>query len=212
MKLTFIVNGTETSMKAKPSSKLKTLIKKALKQTGNIGRPAEDFQAICNDHNLQWDSSIIDQVEKSDTVGKTGANIVITEETVIFISLKAASGGAPFLKQIDTFQIERTKISGEMLENPDEAGIFPTTKCFESLDRLVASLIRGACIEFGAEYGYRKANPEFKMDVPSIVYEDVEGFFDKKYKQLQRSSRGNVLVDQSNQGIEESVNVGNDYL
>lgn len=32
-------------------------------------------------------------------------------------------------------------------------------------------------VEWIAEYAYRKANPESKMDVPSIVYEQVERDF-----------------------------------
>lgn len=34
------------------------------------------------------------------------------------------------------FQKRRTEIISEMLDNPDEIGIYPTTKCFERLDQL----------------------------------------------------------------------------
>ena len=34
------------------------------------------------------------------------------------------------------FKKERTRIISEMLDNPNEVGIYPTTKCFEQLDEL----------------------------------------------------------------------------
>jgi len=34
------------------------------------------------------------------------------------------------------FITERTRIISEMLDNPDDNGIYPTTKCFEQLDEL----------------------------------------------------------------------------
>jgi len=37
---------------------------------------------------------------------------------------------------LNEFQTERTRIISEMLDNPDKYGIYPTTKCFESLDKL----------------------------------------------------------------------------
>ena len=40
----------------------------------------------------------------------------------------------------EEFQTERTRIISEMLDNPDEYGIYPTTKCFEQLDALFDSL------------------------------------------------------------------------
>lgn len=36
----------------------------------------------------------------------------------------------------DEFQKERTRIISEMLDNPDEHGIFPTGRCFQELDKL----------------------------------------------------------------------------
>lgn len=91
MKLTFIVNGTETTVKGKPSSKLKTLIKKALEQTGNLGRPATDFQPWCNDYPLRPEHSILEQVEMN-TTKKPAPQIVINEESIIFLSLKSGVG------------------------------------------------------------------------------------------------------------------------
>jgi len=40
----------------------------------------------------------------------------------------------------EEFIAERTRIISEMLDNPDEYGIYPTTKCFEQLDALFDSL------------------------------------------------------------------------
>ena len=36
----------------------------------------------------------------------------------------------------EEFIKERTRIISEMLDNPDDYGIYPTTKCFEQLDEL----------------------------------------------------------------------------
>ena len=36
----------------------------------------------------------------------------------------------------EEFITERTRIISEMLDNPDENGIYPTTKCFVELDLL----------------------------------------------------------------------------
>jgi len=40
----------------------------------------------------------------------------------------------------EEFITERTRIISEMLDNPDEYGIYPTTKCFEQLDELFDKL------------------------------------------------------------------------
>lgn len=85
----------------------------------------------------------------------------------------------PMSDRTEYFQKERTRIISEMLDNPDETGIYDTTKCFQELDKLNEGIVRQACIEFGAEYAYRKANPEGKMDVPSIAYEDATRAYDR---------------------------------
>ncbi len=36
----------------------------------------------------------------------------------------------------EEFVTERTRIISEMLDNADEYGIYPTTKCYEELDKL----------------------------------------------------------------------------
>ena len=37
---------------------------------------------------------------------------------------------------LEEFQIKRTDIISNMLDNPDKYGIYPTTKCYEELDFL----------------------------------------------------------------------------
>ena len=39
------------------------------------------------------------------------------------------------------FQIKRTKIISNMLENPDAYGIYPTTECFNELDKLYDEVV-----------------------------------------------------------------------
>jgi hypothetical protein len=41
----------------------------------------------------------------------------------------------------EDFITERTRIISEMLDNPDEHGIYPTTKCFNQLDELFDKLV-----------------------------------------------------------------------
>ena len=41
----------------------------------------------------------------------------------------------------EEFITERTRIISEMLDNPDKYGIYPTTKCFNSLDALFDKII-----------------------------------------------------------------------
>ena len=43
----------------------------------------------------------------------------------------------------EEFIAERTRIISEMLDNPDENGIYPTTKCFEQLDELFDKIVEG---------------------------------------------------------------------
>ena len=40
----------------------------------------------------------------------------------------------------EQFQKERTRIISEMLDNPDEYGIYPTSKCYQALDELFEKL------------------------------------------------------------------------
>jgi len=41
----------------------------------------------------------------------------------------------------EEFINERKRIISEMLDNPDEYGIYPTTKCFNELDALFEKII-----------------------------------------------------------------------
>jgi len=41
----------------------------------------------------------------------------------------------------DEFITERTRIISEMLDNPNELEIYPTTKCFEQLDELFDKIV-----------------------------------------------------------------------
>lgn len=43
----------------------------------------------------------------------------------------------------EKFITERTRIISEMLDNPDNYGIYPTTKCFEQLDELFDNVVNG---------------------------------------------------------------------
>jgi len=42
----------------------------------------------------------------------------------------------------EEFITERTNIISEMLDNPDEYCIYPTSKCFEKLDNLFDRIVR----------------------------------------------------------------------
>ena len=41
----------------------------------------------------------------------------------------------------EKFITERTKIISEMLDSPDDHGIYPTSKCFEKLDKLYDRIV-----------------------------------------------------------------------
>jgi len=91
MKLTFIVNGTETIVEVKPSNKLQTAINKALKQTGNTGRPSSDFQTFLNDDWLQPSYAICNQKETK-RGQRSEIDVTLNDDSVIFLSLKAGWG------------------------------------------------------------------------------------------------------------------------
>ena len=93
MKLTFIVNGTETIVTVESSDiLLNDACETALEQTGNNGRNVLDFQAICNDQTLDMNSKINDQWVRDQNWIKTKIPISL-DERVIFLSLKAGIGG-----------------------------------------------------------------------------------------------------------------------
>ena len=84
-------------------------------------------------------------------------------------------------ERLKFFQKRRTELLSKMLDNPDKIGIYPTSEFFKALDALVMSLIRHESILFAGEFAYRTANPNSNMDVPSLVYESAEKFYDNKY-------------------------------
>lgn len=90
--LCFIVNGTETYVKAKSTDLLSEVAEKALKQSGNIGRPLSDFQAIAEDEFLALHRT----VEKQTIVknGKFTKTKILKPDSVIFLSLKAGIGAS----------------------------------------------------------------------------------------------------------------------
>jgi hypothetical protein len=49
----------------------------------------------------------------------------------------------------------------------------------EQLTSISKAHARNRAIMFAAEYAYYKANPDTKMDVPSIVYENAEKAYDR---------------------------------
>lgn len=42
----------------------------------------------------------------------------------------------------EEFIVERTRIISNMLDNPDECGIYPTTECFKELDSLFDKIVK----------------------------------------------------------------------
>jgi hypothetical protein len=78
--LTIVVNGTPTEVEANDHAPLKTIIPKALHQTGNSGQPPEQWELKDAQGNLL-------DVEK-----KIG-DYHFPEEMKLFLSLKAGVGG-----------------------------------------------------------------------------------------------------------------------
>ncbi|MGA2408248.1 MAG: DUF2604 domain-containing protein [Bacteroidales bacterium] len=78
--LTFIVNGSETIVeKVNVHQPLHVSVQKALEQTGNTGRPINEWQVIFNDKTLDSNRKVED--------------FNFPENAVIFLSLKAGQGG-----------------------------------------------------------------------------------------------------------------------
>lgn len=55
------------------------------------------------------------------------------------MAVKLAESGTP----MRDFQKERTKAFDKMINNPDEFGIYPTTKFFERLDKAAIEFMKG---------------------------------------------------------------------
>ncbi len=90
MKVTFIVNGTETMVTTKSNSYLKKAAQIALEQTGNAGRHLTDFQAICDDRILNMNAKI-NMLLVLDAEWKNQVPINIKDK-IVFLSLKAGQG------------------------------------------------------------------------------------------------------------------------
>lgn len=81
--LTIIVNGTPTIVKVNQNAPLKTAAQKALEQTGNTGRPIEDWT-------MKWNDQILDMSKKI-------KDFDFPADVELFLSLKAGVGGTRLL-------------------------------------------------------------------------------------------------------------------
>lgn len=77
--LKFIVNGTPTVLKVNENSPLKSAVEKAIQQTGNTGRPIEDW--------------IVKYKDKPLDISRKIKEFNFPENAEIFVSLKAGQGG-----------------------------------------------------------------------------------------------------------------------
>lgn len=74
-----IVNGTPIEVKTNVNAPLKSLVEKALEQTGNTGRPIEDWE-------LKFNGQVLDLKKKVEDYN-------IPDGTELFLSLRAGQGG-----------------------------------------------------------------------------------------------------------------------
>lgn len=77
--LKIIVNGTLTSVEANLNAPLRTAANKALEQTGNTGRPIEEWQ-------IKWNDTVLD-------ISKKIEEFDFPADAELFLSLKAGAGG-----------------------------------------------------------------------------------------------------------------------
>lgn len=78
--LTIVVNGTPTDVEINENAPIRTVIPKALEQTGNTGRPPEDWQLTDADGNPL-------------DLGRKIEDFEFAEGTRLLLSLKAGVGG-----------------------------------------------------------------------------------------------------------------------
>lgn len=78
--LTVIVNGKPTEVEVNVNAPLRTVIPKALQQTGNTGQPPESWEL------RDEDGSILD-------LDKKIGDYAFTDDTKLFLNLKAGIGG-----------------------------------------------------------------------------------------------------------------------
>lgn len=77
--LTIIVNGSPTEVRINENAPLKTAVEKSLEQTGNTGRPVQDWQ-------IKWNNQVLDMSKKiKEFEFPTGVEL--------FLVLKAGVGG-----------------------------------------------------------------------------------------------------------------------
>lgn len=75
-----IVNGTPTEVQTNVNAPLKSVVEKALEQTGNTGRPVEDWE-------LKFNGQVLDLNKKVEDYNiRNGAEL--------FLSLRAGQGGS----------------------------------------------------------------------------------------------------------------------
>ena len=77
--LLIIVNGTPTEVKINQNAPLKAAAEKALEQTGNTGRPIEDWQ-------IKWEGQVLDMDKKIKEFN-------FPDGVELFLSLNAGVGG-----------------------------------------------------------------------------------------------------------------------
>jgi uncharacterized ubiquitin-like protein YukD len=75
-----IVNGTPTDVKTNVHAPFKSVIEKALEQTGNTGRPIEDWE-------LKFNGQVLDLNKKVEDYN-------IPDGAELFFSLRAGQGGS----------------------------------------------------------------------------------------------------------------------
>lgn len=98
--LTVVVNGTRTEVTAEGSDALVSVRDKALQQTNNVGRPAEDWE-------LKTEGG--DVLDLATLVRDSG----FTSETVLFLSLKAGVAGE--MQSVDE-AVSRAKFEREVAQ------------------------------------------------------------------------------------------------
>jgi len=74
-----VVNSTPTDVRVNIHTPLKVAVEKALEQTGNTGRPLEDWE-------LTWRDKVLDLKKTADDYG-------IPDGAELFLSLRAGKGG-----------------------------------------------------------------------------------------------------------------------
>lgn len=103
--LTIIVNGQPTTVDVEPSAPLRTVIPKALEQTGNQGQPPENWEL------RNANGEVLDVTKKVRDFG-------FTSGTKLFLNLKAGVGGnsETAMPQFVEPAVSRTKFDSELAD------------------------------------------------------------------------------------------------